>query len=79
MVRFCEYEEALLGDFTKSYHSMLSGIVEMHTRRVVWRWGDEEADWTVFGWLVVSFGDRPAAVLLFIVERITRSITMTNM
>ena len=50
---------------------MKTGLLELHLRRVVWRHGDRGADWKVYGFLVVAFGDRQAAVLLQIVIRMT--------
>jgi hypothetical protein len=58
------YEVALCSDVTKAYHSLRTGEVEKHLRRVVWRFGIQDNDWRVFAFCTVSFGDRPAAALL---------------
>merc|ERR1712101_41906 len=39
------------------------GLRETHLRRFVFRFSKEEA-WEVYGYLVVAFGDRPAALAL---------------
>ena len=64
--RFRTYEEVLMSDVSKAYHRLRTGEVEMHTRRVLWRFSPDE-DWQVFGLLCVSFGDRPAAAVLEVV------------
>ena len=71
LLRFRSYRHGLISDVTKAYHSMKTGLLELHLRRVVWRHGDRGADWKVYGFLVVAFGDRQAAVLLQIVIRLT--------
>ena len=43
----------------------------MHVCRVVWRYGNKSTMWSIFGFLTVSFGDRPAATLLEVVIRMT--------
>ena len=43
---------------------MLTGLVEKHVRRIVWRYGKKKSKWRIFGYLCVSFGDTPAAALL---------------
>ena len=58
------YEVALCSDVTKAYHSLRTGEVEKHLRRVVWRFGNQNNDWRVFAFCTVSFGDKPAAALL---------------
>ena len=71
LVRFRCYTVALVSDITKAYHSLKTGLLEMHLRRVVWRHGVQGAEWKVYGFLVVAFGDRQAAVLLHIAIRMT--------
>ena len=46
---------------------MKTGEVELHTRRVVWRYGRSDENWRHFGYATVSFGDKPAGVYLDIV------------
>ena len=62
-VRFRGYEVGLVFDLTKAYNSMLTGIVEKHLRRLVWRFSPDEP-WQDFGFVTVAFGDRPAATFL---------------
>ena len=65
------YEYALSTDVTKAYYAMRTGEVEMHIRRVTWRYGKKGAKWRHFGFRTVSFGDKPAGVFLDIVLRKT--------
>jgi hypothetical protein len=67
--RWRSYEVGMCSDVTKAYHSLRTGEVEKHLRRVVWRYGDEKSSWTVFAFQTVSFGDKPAAALLEIAIR----------
>ena len=48
---------------------MKTGEVEKYVRMVVWRNGDTGQPWCTFGFLNVSFGDRPAASFLEIAIR----------
>ena len=48
---------------------MKTGELELHTRRVVWRYGKTEEGWRHFGYATVSFGDKPARVYLEIFIR----------
>lgn len=71
LLRFRTHKKGLIADITKAYYAMLTGLLEMHVRRVVWRWGDRSSVWQVYAFIVVSMGDRPAATLLEIVIRKT--------
>ena len=62
--RWRSYETALCTDISKAYHSLHTGEIEKHVRRVVWRFGHKEAEWRTFAFQTVSFGDKPAATLL---------------
>ena len=68
LLRFRSYRHRLISDVKKAYHSFKTGLLEMHLRRVVWQKGDCGEDWKVYGFLVIAFGDRQAAVLLHIRE-----------
>ena len=72
LIRFRRYCIGLIRDLTKAYHSMRTGLLEMHLRRVVWRHADPKAE--VYAFMVVTFGDRPTAALLEIVLK--RNIQM---
>ena len=63
MIRFRCYEIGLVFDLTKAYNSLKTGLVEKHLRRLIWRFCKED-DWQDFGFVVVAFGDRPAANFL---------------
>ena len=70
LIRFRTYLRGLNSDVTKAYYQMVTGLLEKHVRRVVWRYGDKRSRWRIFGYLCVSFGDTPAAALLEICFRI---------
>ena len=65
--RWRSYESAVSTDLTKAYYAMKTGVLELHLRRVVWRYGKTEDEWRHFGFATVSFGDKPAGVFLDIV------------
>ena len=71
LLRFRSYRRGAIGDITKAYQSILTGLLEKHLRRVVWRFGRKGEPWRIFGFVVVTFGDRQAAVILEIVIRRT--------
>merc|ERR1712121_477475 len=69
LVRFRSYQVALVGDISKAYNSIKTGIVERHVRRYWFRFSPNDS-WKVYGANCVMFGDRPAAGLMSIaVER----------
>ena len=70
LVRFRTYETGLVFDLTKAYHSMHTGLIEKHLRRLIWRFSPSD-DWKDFGFAVVAFGDRPAAEFLELARSIT--------
>ena len=61
----------MLSDISKAYYQMLTGELEFHVRRVIWRYGDASKKLRVFGFKTASMGDRPAACLLEIVAKLT--------
>ena len=67
--RFRCYQHACLSDVSKCYHRMKTGLTEMHVRRVLWRFSEDEP-WVVYGLLCVSFGDRCASAVLEVVLRL---------
>ena len=67
MSRYRCYKQGLSSDITKAYFTMRTGELEMHVRRVVWRYGDSSAKWRHFGYRTVSFGYKPAGTFLDIV------------
>ena len=64
MVRFRAYEVIIVWDLEKAYNLILTGDQEFFHRLVVWRFGDTNAKWRIYGLTRVHYGDRPAAVLL---------------
>ena len=58
-------EVALVLDLTKAYQSIKTpGETERNVRRLVWRWGDKKTDWKIYRWMVVTFGDQLASLIL---------------
>ena len=43
--RWRSYEVGLSSDITKAYFNIRTGELEMHLRRVVWRYGDNKSQW----------------------------------
>ena len=73
----CKWRSREVGfctDISKAYHSLQTGEVEKHVRRVVWRYGVQGSPWKIFGFCTVSFGDRPAAAILEIALKKVASI-----
>ena len=71
LVRFRVYERALISDVSKAYYMLLTGELEKHVRRVIWRYGKTGTKWRIFVFLTLSMGDRPAACLMEIAVRMT--------
>ena len=63
MVRWREFDEAMIYDISKAYHTMHTTDKELYMRLVVWRMSEDD-DWQVFGHCVVGMGDGPASVFL---------------
>ena len=61
----------------KAYFSLLTGEVEKHVRRVVWRYGKRDEKWRIFAFRTVSFGDRPAGVILEVAIKKTAELFWT--
>lgn len=74
LIRYRHYLKSLNSDITKAYYQLHTGLLEKHVRRVLWRNCDKSAKWKIYGYIVVAFGDIPAAVFLEICFRMT--ITM---
>ena len=70
LIRFRLYLKGLNSDVTKAYYQLLTGLVEKHVRRMVWRNGVKGSRWKIYGYKCVSFGDVPAATLLEICIRL---------
>ena len=63
LTRFRSKIFVLATDITKAYHSLRTGPLERHTRRVVYR-KPPGLEWKTYAFDCVSFGDCPAAVIL---------------
>ena len=70
-IRFRSYPYGLTGDISKAYHQILTGPLEKHTRRVLWRYSQDEP-WKIYGFQVLSMGDAPAATIM----ELTRNLTI---
>ena len=53
------------GAHTKHLHSR-----ERHCRRIIWRFGNKDVEFKIYGFNVVTYGDRPASTILEVVKRI---------
>merc|ERR1711867_76616 len=62
-VRWRCFARSLSYDLSKAYHSLRTGPRELHLRRFIHRFSEEE-DWQVYGMEVVAFGNMPAALAL---------------
>ena len=71
LIRFRVYERGLISDVSKAYFMLLTGEVEKHVRRIVWRYGKTGTKWRIFAFLTVGMGDRPAACLMEIAVKMT--------
>ena len=71
LIRFRLYDYGLISDVSKAYYMLLTGLLEMHVRRVVWRYGKKDTAWRIFVFLTVSMGDRPAACLMEVAVKMT--------
>ena len=70
-IRFRHYLRGLNSDVSKAYYQMTTGLLEKNVRRVVWRYGQRNSKWRIFGYMCCSFGDTPSAALLEICLRRT--------
>ena len=77
LIGFRLYEVALVYDLTKAYQSILTGDVERHVRRILWRWGDVNSSWEIFGYNVVTFGDQVAGTVLELVKGLAAELGMS--
>ena len=68
LIRWRTYEVAMVYDLHKAYQSVLTTLKELFLRLIVWRFGDEEADWETYGFSCMTFGDVPASVILELVK-----------
>ena len=74
LLRFRTHKVALVGDIKKMYTQIRTTPREKHMRRVLWRFGNTDEDFIVYGVDRVMFGDRPAAAISAVVIRQTAEI-----
>ena len=67
-------EVALVYDMSTAYQSISTGEVERYVRRIVWRWGDSNKDWEIYGYDVVTFGDQVAGLVLELVKKLAAGL-----
>ena len=60
LIRWRCYQHCTVWDLTKAYNTVKTFEEELHMRRLVWRWGEADQAWTVFGINAMHFGDRCA-------------------
>ena len=73
ILRWRQFPVTLLYDLSKAYHTLRTGIKEMHLRRFLYRF-DVKDPWRSYGYIVVAFGDKPAALALELGKELTASI-----
>ena len=74
IIGFRMNEVALVYDLTKAYQSIRTGELERHVRRIVWRWGDLQADWEIYGYDVITFGDQAAGLVLELTKKLAADL-----
>ena len=74
IIGFRMHEVALVYDLSKAYQAIWTGPTERHVRRIVWRWGNTQADWDIFGYDVVTFGDQAAGLILELVKKLAADL-----
>ena len=74
-VRFRHQECGLSADISKAYYQMLTGLIEKHCRRVLWRSGEVGTPWKIYGFEVVSMGDICASCFMELTKRATAEMS----
>ena len=64
-----QYPRVVTWDYSKCYNSVHTTEEELHCRRFVWRF-EEDQPWQVYGINKMHFGDRPAAIGLDVAKRL---------
>ena len=60
LITFRSYKNVVVWDLSKAYNQVKTFLEELHCRRLVWRWGNGEEEWKIYGFLAMHFGDRCA-------------------
>ena len=84
VVHWRSSKRVVLYDLSKCYQRMLTPgphtgtplTRERHCRRFIWRFGKTEEDFIIFGFNVVTYGDRPASTILEVVKRLMSELGM---
>ena len=69
LITWRSFEQAIIYDVSKAYHSMETGPEEFFMRLVVWKFKEED-DWDVYGHEVVGMGDPPASIELELTKEV---------
>jgi hypothetical protein len=56
--------------YTPGLHTNNPHSRERHCSRIIWRFGNKDVEFTVYGFNVVTYGDRPASTILEVVKHI---------
>ena len=72
LITWRTYKDCVVWDLSKAYNSIDATEEHWHMRRLLWRWGKQDDEWSIFVLKDVHFGDRPAAMCLEIVKGIAR-------
>ena len=70
-VRFRLYPVAIHFDLSKMFHSVQTADADKFKRLMVWKNGERNGQWQIYGWQVVAFGDRPSSCILEICKDLT--------
>lgn len=70
LVTWRTYPDCLVYDIHKAYNAIVTGEEEKHARRLVWRWGKEDQDWSTYAFVRMHFGDVPAAAGLQVAKEL---------
>ena len=68
---FRKHRIGFIKDLSKFYQSVNASARDQHLRRVLWRFGDEEASPKVYKTTTVNFGDKPAGCVAQVALRET--------
>ena len=68
-LRWRTYPRAMNMDVSKAYQIIHTGQLEKNVCRLVWRWGDQDGEWKIYAWAVMTFGDQLASLILELVKK----------
>ena len=82
VVHWRSAKRVVVWDLSKCYQRILTPgphtgnplTRERHCRRLIWRFGKKDEDFIIFGFNVVTYGDRPASTILEVVKRVMEEL-----